>query len=96
MKVIYGLIMFCLISVGVSAQTFQIVNGDTVNRVDAAGKKQGRRIDRASLKSEGIIRMGLKKDSGLLILPVVISESLRIMRKANYLASHLKWIIGVE
>src|SRR5674476_117957 len=65
MKVIYGLIMFCLISVGASAQTFQVVNGDTVNRVDAAGKKQGRWIESGQFEVRGNYKNGIKEGQWL-------------------------------
>jgi antitoxin component YwqK of YwqJK toxin-antitoxin module len=65
MKIILGLVLFCLLSSGVSAQAFQIINGDTVNRVDASGLKQGRWIVAGQFETRGNYKNGAKEGQWL-------------------------------
>ena len=65
MKIIIGLVMLCLLSFGASAQTFQIINGDTVNRVDVALLKQGRWIVPGQFEARGNYKNGAKEGQWL-------------------------------
>ena len=65
MKIIWSLVLFCLLSSGVSAQVFQIINGDTVNRVDVSGLKQGRWIVAGQFEARGNYNNGNKEGQWL-------------------------------
>ena len=65
MKILWSLVLFCLLSSGVSAQAFQIINGDTVNRVDVSGQKQGRWIVAGQFEARGNYKNGTKEGQWL-------------------------------
>lgn len=61
MKSLIFHLLFVLLFTGSSAQTYQVFKGDTINRVDAKGKKQGlwrKYYSNDTLFSEGIYKNG--------------------------------------